>query len=140
MEEVKTDPYYARNFSTKMHLANWYNESWYGQSEPKSYVKPMDGYIAPPLDGVWATAPFFHNASVPTVEAVLNSKKRPTYWRRGDELDYEKMGWQYQQMTKGGNKKTYDTTLPGYSNEGHTYGDDFTEEERFAVIEYLKTL
>ena len=43
-------------------------------------------------------------------------------------------------MTKGGNKKTYDTTLPGYSNEGHTYGDDFTEEERFAVIEYLKTL
>ena len=140
LEEVKTDPYYARNFSTKMHLANWYNESWYGQSEPKSYVKPMDGYIAPPLDGVWATAPFFHNASVPTVEAVLNSKKRPTYWRRGDELDYEKMGWQYQQMTKGGNKKTYDTTLPGYSNEGHTYGDDFTEEERFAVIEYLKTL
>jgi len=50
------------------------------------------------------------------------------------------MGWKYEQKTKGGNKKTYDTTLPGYGNQGHIYGDDFTEEERTAVIEYLKTL
>jgi len=140
LEEVKTDPYYALNFSAKMHLADWYNESWYGQSEPKSWVQPMNGYIAPPLDGVWATAPYFHNASVPNLESVLNSKIRPTYWRRLNELDYKKMGWQYQVMKKGGNKKTYDTTLPGYSNEGHYFGDEFTQEERMAVIEYLKTL
>ncbi len=140
LETVKTDPYYAQNFSTKMHLADWYNESWYGQSEPKSFVQPMDGYIAPPLDGIWATAPYFHNASVPTLEGVLNSKIRPTYWRRIAELDYEKMGWRYQEMTKGGNKKTYNTTLPGYSNQGHDFGDEFTKEQRMAVIEYLKTL
>ena len=140
LETVKTDPYYAQNFSAKMHLADWYNESWYGQSEPKSFVKPMDGYIAPPLDGVWATAPYFHNASVPNLEGVLNSEARPAYWRRVNQLDYEKMGWQYQRMTKGGNKKTYDTTLPGYSNEGHDFGDEFTQDQRVAVIEYLKTL
>ena len=140
LETIKTDPYYALNFSAKMHLADWYNESWYGQSEPKSFVQPMDGYIAPPLDGVWATAPYFHNAAVPTLEGVLNSKIRPTYWRRIAELDYQKMGWQYQEMAKGGNKKTYDTTLPGYSNQGHDFGDEFTKEQRMAVIEYLKTL
>jgi hypothetical protein len=37
-------------------------------------------------------------------------------------------------------KSIYDTTLPGYSNGGHTYGDPLTEGERTAVIEYLKTL
>lgn len=140
LAEIKTDPYYALNFSAKMHLADWYNESWYGQSEPKSYVLPLDGYVAPPLDGVWATAPYFHNASVPNVEGVLNSANRPTYWKRIEVLDYEKMGWQYEETNKGKSKKTYDTTLPGYSNEGHDFGDKFTSSERTAVIEYLKTL
>ena len=140
LSEVKTDPYYARNFSTKMYLADWYNESWYGKSEPSSYVQPEDGYIAPPLDGIWATAPFFHNASVPTLEEVLNSKKRPTYWKRTDQYDYQKLGWVYEEKERANSKKVYDTTLPGYGKEGHYFGDQLTEEERMAVIEYLKTL
>jgi hypothetical protein len=37
-------------------------------------------------------------------------------------------------------RKIYDTTLPGRANTGHTYGDDLTDEERMAIIEYLKTL
>ena len=37
-------------------------------------------------------------------------------------------------------RKVYDTTQPGRSNGGHTYGDDLTDDERRAVIEYLKTL
>ena len=37
-------------------------------------------------------------------------------------------------------RKIYDTTLPGRGNGGHTYGDALTEDERWAVIEYLKTL
>lgn len=40
------------------------------------------GYLAPPLYGVWATAPYFHNGSVPTVRQVLRSTERPTIWRR----------------------------------------------------------
>lgn len=140
LSEIKTDPYYARNFSTKKHLSTWYNESWYGQSPPLSYVQPEDGYIAPPLDGIWATAPFFHNASVPTIEGVLNSKKRPTYWQRTQKYNFEKLGWIYQESKKASSKKIYNTTLPGYSNEGHYFGDQLTEGERTAVIEYLKTL
>ena len=34
----------------------------------------------------------------------------------------------------------YDTTVPGYSNQGHTYGDSLTDEKRKELIEYLKTL
>jgi hypothetical protein len=34
----------------------------------------------------------------------------------------------------------YDTKNPGQSNSGHTYGDSLREDERLAVIEYLKTL
>jgi hypothetical protein len=37
-------------------------------------------------------------------------------------------------------RKIYDTAQPGRSNTGHTFGDDFTDEERSAVIEYLKRL
>jgi len=33
------------------------------------------GYQAPPLDGVWATAPYFHNGSVPTIADVLDSNQ-----------------------------------------------------------------
>jgi endo-cleaving rubber dioxygenase len=40
------------------------------------------GYQAPPLYGVWATAPYFHNGSVPTLEQVLNSSLRPAIWQR----------------------------------------------------------
>jgi hypothetical protein len=35
---------------------------------------------------------------------------------------------------------TYNTNLPGYSNKGHTYGDSLKDDERKALIEYLKTL
>ena len=37
-------------------------------------------------------------------------------------------------------RKVYDTTHSGRSNAGHTYGDELTDAERRAVIEYLKTL
>jgi mono/diheme cytochrome c family protein len=67
------------------------------------------GYLAPPLHGVWASAPYFHNGTVPTVEAVLDSSKRPDYWRRKvkaeggisgfdtslDAYDFEHMGWKH---------------------------------------------
>jgi hypothetical protein len=37
-------------------------------------------------------------------------------------------------------KTVYDTTLPGTSNAGHTFGDALSDDDRSAVIEYLKTL
>src|SRR6185437_677273 len=101
-----------------------------------------NGYIAPPLDGIWITAPYFHNGSVPTLEAVLNSRIRPTCWTRDFEhpqYDYSAVGWRYTVDTVG-RRSVYNTTLPGYGNYGHTFGDRLSDRERREVIEYLKTL
>ncbi len=42
------------------------------------------GYLAPPLFGVWASSPYFHNGSVPTLRQVLRSSERPAIWKRLD--------------------------------------------------------
>jgi len=113
---------------------------------------PFAGYVAPPLDGIWATAPFLHNASVPTLELVLNSLERPTYWRRENlestNFDEEAGGWRYIALPYGQRDASsdenvvmiYDTTFFSQDNGGHNYGDHYTDAERRAVIEYLKTL
>jgi cytochrome c2 len=111
------------------------------------------GYQAPPLDGVWATAPYFHNASVPTVYDVLNSAARPkihtrSYQTGKEEYDPVKLGWKVTVLEKPADaslsgyerRRIYDTGIPGQSNSGHTFGDKLSEAERMAVIEYLKTL
>ncbi|MBS1654828.1 MAG: c-type cytochrome [Bacteroidetes bacterium] len=124
-------------------MVTWFNNSWFSKGDHPAKLVPYNGYIAPPLDGVWITAPYFHNGSVPTIEAVLNSKLRPAYWTRNfnaTEYDYENLGWKYTSLNQPGNKYVYNTTLPGYGNYGHTFGDHLTDEERKAVIEYLKTL
>jgi hypothetical protein len=77
------------------------------------------------------------------LEDLLHSSQRPTYWKRNlnnYDFDEQKVGWKYIKKANGISRFTYDTTLPGYSNVGHYFGDDLTTEERKAVIEYLKTL
>jgi mono/diheme cytochrome c family protein len=145
LEKIGTDPALAQAYKLYPDYNNWYNNSWYGQGQYKGQLKPNDGYVAPPLDGIWATAPYLHNASVPTLEDLLNSPQRPVYWKRAFEntaaqYDQEKVGWKYSVEQAKKNKETYDTTLPGYGNIGHRFGDKLTPEERKAVIEYLKTL
>ena len=105
----------------------------------------------PPLDAVWATAPYLHNASVPTIAALLDNDKRPTYWRLKRDpraYDSQALGWRYEALEHGKEgaadeeeaRMIYDTTRHGYGNQGHDYGDSLSEEERQAVLEYLKTL
>lgn len=104
---------------------------------------PFNGYIAPPLDGIWITAPYLHNGSVPDLETLLNSKERPRYWSRdfdNPEYDYKKVGWKYSAEDSAGDTNVYNTDLPGYGNYGHRYGDKLSSTERKAIIEYLKTL
>jgi mono/diheme cytochrome c family protein len=155
LEEIGTDP--ARHRGVEAAYGTAYAESWFGQ-EPGQWldgklIRMTAGYQAPPLDGVWATAPYLHNGSVPTLAGVLNSKARPKRFTRSyktGEADYdtEKVGWKVTELASPPGpgvsaferRKVYDTTLPGRSNRGHTYGDDLTDDERAAVIEYLKTL
>ncbi|MGH7173642.1 MAG: c-type cytochrome [Gemmataceae bacterium] len=129
----------------------YYAKSWFNEDYP---IRETAGYQAPPLDGIWATAPYFHNGSVPTVYHVLNSKARPRIFTRSyrtdlDAYDAEKLGWKVDVLIERPNpkklspieyRKIYDTGVPGRGNGGHTFGDKLSEEERKAVIEYLKTL
>jgi mono/diheme cytochrome c family protein len=134
-----------------------YNESWFAQ-ELGPDGKPLravetGGYQAPPLDGVWATAPYFHNGAAPTIYHVVNSKARPRIFTRSyrtekDDYDTERIGWKTTVLDKAPGpevpaierRKVYDTTQPGRSNGGHTFGDKLSEDERRALLEYLKTL
>jgi len=140
---IQTDPLlYSSNYSSPQ-FVNWFNKSWFTTGDHPAKLLPYKGYIAPPLDGIWITAPYFHNGSVPNLEAVLNSKERPTFWTRdfnNPVYDYEKIGWQHKEETQPGVSSTYNTTLPGFGNQGHYFGDKLNDKERKAIIEYLKTL
>jgi mono/diheme cytochrome c family protein len=140
---IQTDSLlYKANYQNPQFI-EWFNKSWFAQGEHPAKLEPSSGYVAPPLDGIWITAPYLHNGSVPTLDALLDSRKRPKYWERDFtylQYDYENVGWKYETPQKPTAKKTYNTTLRGYSNTGHTFGDVLSDKERKAVIEYLKTL
>jgi hypothetical protein len=106
---------------------------------------PILGYKARPLNGVWATAPFLHNGSIPTLyDLLLPPSQRPTsFWVGSREFDPVKVGYR---STPGPDSlfqfKTTDTSgrpIRGNSNAGHDYGNEaFTDHDRYALIEYLK--
>lgn len=120
---VGTDPVYADRFLIDNELNDWFNNGWFGTFGTKASVEPSRAYIAPPLDGVWATAPYLHNGSVPNLYTLLNSSARPLFWERDfndSNYDHENIGWPYQERTSADNISTYNTTLSGYGNQGHT--------------------
>ena len=140
---IQTDSLLQSSNYSNPQFVNWFNNSWFSSGNHPAKLVPFEGYIAPPLDGIWITAPYLHNGSIPTIEAVLNSSVRPTYWSRDfikPQYDYENPGWKFSVHEQPINKSVYNTTLPGYENRGHYFGDKFTNAERRAVIEYLKTL
>ena len=141
--EILTDSFLYKSNYQSYQFVDWFNNSWFAMGDHPARLEPFDGYIAPPLDGVWITAPYLHNGSVPDLETLLNSKERPAFWSRdfdNPEYDYTKLGWKYTVRDGADGTTVYDTRLPGYGNYGHTYGDKLSTKERKAIIEYLKTL
>lgn len=138
-EEVGTDPSLATNNWVNQATEDWFAESYYA-GNGVSAMKNNKGYCAPPLDGIWVTAPFFHNGSVPTLEGVIDPSKRPAVWSTGfgdDDYDFDRVGWK---LSEDPTLRKHDTTTPGNSNQGHTYGEVLDAEQKRAVLEYLKTL
>ncbi|UVO38731.1 cytochrome c [Bradyrhizobium arachidis] len=97
-------------------------------------------YRARPLNGVWAMAPYLHNGSVPSLhDLLLPPEQRPrTFFVGNWEFDPVNVGYAMASESPGAFK--FDTTLLGNSNAGHAYGTDLNEDDRRALIEYLKTL
>jgi mono/diheme cytochrome c family protein len=140
---IKTDSFLFKSNYQSNQFVDWFNNSWFAQGDHPARLEPYNGYIAPPLDGIWITAPYLHNGSIPTLEGVLDSKARPRYWSRdfdNPQYDYKNPGWKYASSDSASGTNVYNTDLPGYGNYGHDFGDQLTSKDRKAIIEYLKTL
>lgn len=145
LDEVGTDPYLALGSAQfAAPYLEWFAQSFYGEI---SRLEPGHGYVAPPLDGIWATAPYLHNGSVPTVAMVLDSTVRPAAWvdtRSRSAYLEDALGFPFaianDEDKRQSQNRVYDTSIPGYSSSGHTYGDSMSASERAAILEYLKTL
>lgn len=149
LKVIGTDP--ARALGLSDRLVAHYNSTWLGEDYPAD--SPMVGYQAPPLDGIWATAPYLHNGSVPTLATLLKSSDRPARFTRPPSTDFAhydrvNVGWKFGRVAAPPPPSIpahqarfiYDTARFGLGNGGHTFGDKLTDAERGDVIEYLKTL
>jgi hypothetical protein len=131
-----------------------------GHYTPDTTAQPFNSllaYKARPLNGIWATAPYLHNGSVPTLydlllpaskdQAGADGESRPVTFKVGQrEFDPQRVGLK---TDKG---DVFDTRLPGNTNVGHEYGAvpstlpdgtrlrAFNREERLDLLEYLKSL
>ena len=107
--------------------------------------KALLAYKARPLNGVWTSAPFLHNGSVPNLYELLlpASERSKTFYVGALEFDPKHVGFV---TTEVENSLLFDTSITGNSNAGHEYGtgaygeQPLTEEERWAIVEYVKTL
>lgn len=98
-----------------------------------------NAYASRPIAGVWATAPYLHNGSVPTLhDLLLPPDKRPKTFQTGSrEYDPKKVGYVYD--GSHGGEFHFDTEKNGNHNTGHTYGTALSEEDRLDLLEYLKS-
>lgn len=147
LEEIGTDPLRLHALGREHRL--WLKRSWmsrYGQDPVE--LEPV-GYVAPPLDGVWASAPYFHNGSVPTLWHVLHPDQRPVVWERSEDgYDRRRAGLEItvcdevpaSAQTPAQKRRYFDTRQAGKSAAGHRFPDVLDEDQKRAVLEYLKTL
>jgi hypothetical protein len=124
---------------------------WAGGRDPADpRIRAELIYKARPLNGIWAVAPYLHNGSVPTLDALLSpddSARPQSFWMGSRQFDPVKVGYSGVEM-KGAT--LFDTTRPGNANSGHWFKDGplgkgvigraLTAEERARIIEYLKSL
>jgi hypothetical protein len=114
---------------------------------PTVYNPDRDGYRAPPLVGIWASAPYLHNGSVPTLRDLFEydvddlapgETARPPAWARvydvkaEESYDFERVGLTveivvdmpadpalpYDRVESTEWRRIYDTSQPGKSNRG----------------------
>jgi len=126
-----------------------YAGSWFTRLDELETVLEPKGYVAPPLDGIWASAPYLHNGSVPTLWHLFHPAQRPVVWQRDEDgYDRERVGLTVRardelpaDATDPRQKRRYfDTRLPGKSAQGHDFPDRLSPDEKRQVLEYLKTL
>lgn len=112
------------------------------------------GYAAPPLNGIWASAPYLHNGSVPTLAHLLDPETRPVQFEAGGhDLDFDRVGLDVVETAPGvwrqprdqgepwSRPVMIDTRAPGMGHHGHEAEfSNLTAEERLRLIEFMKSI
>jgi len=124
----------------------------------QTIVEPQVGYVPPPLDGIWARYPYFHNNSIPTLCALLTpTKDRPKIFYQGPskniqtDFDDKCVGYPVGSKVPPSWKKEKGAKImvnnPGIKNIGHdrmlfdrSGNLRFSNSEKMDLIEFLKTL
>ena len=150
LKVIGTDPNRANGFTTVgMQKLNEALREACPKSEPQCNDIPAEnmgrlldenkkGYMAAPLDGIWARAPYLHNGSVPTLMHLLVPELREkdeakVFWRGNIDFDQNWVGfaWRTNKAPAGFTDdlmlkdrefivaRQYDTSLRGNSNKGH---------------------
>ncbi|MBT8234197.1 MAG: hypothetical protein HKO66_16580 [Saprospiraceae bacterium] len=99
-------------------------------------------YKARPLNGIWATAPYLHNGSVPNLWQLLQKPKDRVkkFWVGSYEFDPENVGFDTSSGKSRFKVMNNGAIMKGNSNLGHGYGTDLSDDDKWALIEYMKTL
>jgi hypothetical protein len=140
----------VNKFFDKMKLTPEQQIQWRGNRDPRDpAVRSEPIYKARPLTGIWAVSPYLHNGSIPSLYLLLSpqSERPNTFWTGSKQFDPLKVGHDTLEM-KGA--YLYDVTKPGNDNHGHEFKDGprgngvvgpaLSPDDRFAIIEYLKSL
>jgi hypothetical protein len=157
IEKVKQD-YYKNHKLSDETIARLERRSLRPPPPPPMFREPLKDsekfpdtkgkkvYPAKTLAGIWATAPYLHNGSVPTLyDLLLPVAQRPKKFSVG-QREYDPVRLGYQQDPAKYKPSPYqtptvlDTSLPGNSNAGHDWKlETLTDDQRWAIVEYLKT-
>ncbi len=95
------------------------------------------GYKARPLNGIWATAPYLHNGSVPSLKELLKPESERNATFHVGSLSFDPVSVGYEQDASS---PLFDTRKNGNLNSGHEFGTGLSATEKRQLIEYLKSL
>lgn len=150
---VGTDPqrYISMNFFAQS-LNDLAISKWMG-----TVVEPQEGYVPPPLNGIWARYPYFHNNSVPTLCEVIELPKNRTKVfylgpaeNRATDFDEECNGYpvgnNVPEKWRNADQKM-DTSKAGLRNIGHESmlldangKERYSKQDKKDLVNFLKTL
>ena len=155
IEEINTDR--NRLVSVNQEFFDLVDRNPMGQVVRRTGLTP--GYFAPRLEAIWARFAYLHNASVPTISALLTEpSKRPVVWSlidAGERSRFDEINLGYTlpaagsaeekdllEKAKSGHRNVYYTKRVGQSAIGHWFKsfEKLTAQDKKDLIEYLKTL
>ena len=141
LANIGTDP--ERNLAFDPAMAARMNTIGAGQPWAFHRFRSTNGYANHSLEGIWLRAPYLHNGSVPTLDDLMKPvDQRPKTFFAGDDV-YDQVHVGFVSNRPGNGTRSFiefDTRLKGNSNTGHVYGAALSDQDRRALLEYLKTL